>query len=147
MARTYEFRRGILGQPPRLPTMRVIGSQDMRTRFGLSPDMRASHLPRHSGSLFSDALVKFRRARTVRPYVTTAVLESLAPGGSSRNGMNLSGKPGIVQPMQMPPTFGQPPTPLIQPRFGTLHLTTGPQQPSLTRHLGEPYSPAKSPSS
>src|SRR3712207_9546473 len=41
----------------------------------------------------------------------------------SMNGMNLSGKPGIVQPMQMPPTFGQPPTPLIQPRFGTLHFT------------------------
>ena len=27
------------------------------------------------------------------------------------NGMNLSGKPGIVQAMQIPPTFGQPPTP------------------------------------
>ena len=27
------------------------------------------------------------------------------------NGMKRSGKPGIVQPMQMPPTFGQPPTP------------------------------------
>ena len=33
-------------------------------------------------------------------------------------GMNLSGKPGMVQPMQMPPTFGQPPMPSIQPRFG-----------------------------
>jgi hypothetical protein len=43
----------------------------------------------------------------------------------------------MVQPMQMPPTFGQPPTPLIQPRLGTLHFTTGPQQPSLTRHFGE----------
>ena len=52
------------------------------------------------------------------------------------NGMNLSGKPGMVQPMQMPPTLGQPPTPLIQPRLGTLHLTTGPQQPSLTMHFG-----------
>ena len=30
-------------------------------------------------------------------------------GSSSMNGMNLSGKPGIVQAMQMPPTFGQPP--------------------------------------
>jgi len=59
----------------------------------------------------------------------------------------LSGNPGIVQAMQMPPTFGQPPTPLIQPRLGTLHLTTGPQQPSLTRQLGEPYSVANSPSS
>ena len=56
------------------------------------------------------------------------------------NGMNLSGKPGMVQPMQMPPTLGQPPMPAIQPRLGTLQLTTGPQQPSFTRHLGEPYS-------
>jgi hypothetical protein len=55
-------------------------------------------------------------------------------------GMNLSGKPGMVQPMQMPPTLGQPPIPAIQPRLGTLQLTTGPQQPSFTMHLGEPYS-------
>src|SRR5580698_818291 len=73
-----------------------------------------------------------------------AVLESFAPGGSSMKGMNLSGKPGIVQPMQIPPTFGQPPMPAIQPRFGTLQLTTGPQQPSFTMHLGDPYSAAKS---
>ena len=33
------------------------------------------------------------------------------------NGMNLSGKPGMVQPMQMPPTLGQPPMPFIQPRL------------------------------
>ena len=33
----------------------------------------------------------------------------------------------------MPPTLGQPPMPLTQPRSGTLHLTTGPLQPSLTR--------------
>ena len=67
-----------------------------------------------------------------------------APGGSSMNGMNLSGNPGMVQPMQMPPTFGHPPMPEIQPRFGTLHCTTGPQQPIFTRHLREPYSWAKS---
>ena len=73
--------------------------------------------------------------------------ETWAPGGSSINGMNLSGKPGMVHPMQIPPTLGQPPTPLIQPRLGTLHLTTGPQQPSLTMHLGDPYSSAKSPCS
>ena len=72
----------------------------------------------------------------VLPYSPTAFVESLPPGGSSMNGMNLSGKPGIVQPMQMPPTFGQPPTPLIQPRLGTLHFTAGPQQPSLTMHFG-----------
>lgn len=35
-------------------------------------------------------------------------------------GMNLSGKPGIVHPMQMPPTFGQPPIPPIQPRFPSI---------------------------
>lgn len=42
------------------------------------------------------------------------------------NGMNLSGNPGMVQPMQIPPTLGQPPIPFIQPRFGTLHLTRVP---------------------
>ena len=51
------------------------------------------------------------------------------------NGMNESGKPGMVQPMQIPPTLGQPPTPPTQPRLGTLQLTTGPQQPSLIWHL------------
>jgi hypothetical protein len=64
--------------------------------------------------------------------------EIFEPGGSSMNGMNLSGKPGIVQPMQMPPTFGQPPIPAIQPRFGTLQFTTGPQHPNFTMHFGEP---------
>jgi len=66
-----------------------------------------------------------------------ALADTRAPGGSSMNGMNLSGKPGMVQPMQMPPTFGQPPMPAIQPRLGTLQLTTGPQQPIFTRHFGE----------
>jgi hypothetical protein len=64
--------------------------------------------------------------------------ETFAPGGSSMNGMNLSGKPGIVHPMQMPPTFGHPPIPAIQPRLGTLQFTTGPQQPNFTMHFGEP---------
>ncbi len=45
----------------------------------------------------------------------------------------------MVQPIQMPPTFGQPPMPFIQPRLVTLHLTTGPQQPSFTRQVGWPY--------
>jgi hypothetical protein len=71
-------------------------------------------------------------------------LESEPPGGSSMNGMNLSGKPGIVQPMQIPPTLGQPPIPAIHPRLVTLQFTTGPQHPIFTRHLGEPYSCAKS---
>ena len=50
-------------------------------------------------------------------------------------GMNMSGKPGMVQPMQIPPTFGHPPMPRIQPRLVTLQFTTGPQQPTFTRHL------------
>ncbi len=60
------------------------------------------------------------------------------------NGMNLSGNPGIVHPMQIPPIFGQPPIPFIQPRFPTLHCTTGPQHPSFTIHSLEPYSSANS---
>ncbi len=48
----------------------------------------------------------------------------------------------------MPPTFGQPPIPLTQPRMGTLHFATGPLQPSLTRQRGSsPYSVAKLPCS
>ena len=64
------------------------------------------------------------------------------------NGMYLSGNPGIVQAMQMPPTFGQPPMWLCQPRSGTLHFTTGPLQPSFTRQRwSSPYSVAKLPDS
>lgn len=37
------------------------------------------------------------------------------------NGMNLSGNPGIVHPIQIPPTLGQPLIPFIQPRFPKLH--------------------------
>src|SRR5689334_15084819 len=94
----------------------------------------------HGVSRLSDAFVKLRSARTVRPYITTAVVESFAPGGSSMKGMNLSGNPGIVQPMQIPPTFGHPPIPPIQPRLGTLQFTTGPQHPSFTMHCNCPYS-------
>ena len=66
----------------------------------------------------------------------------------SMNGMYLSGKPGIVQAMQMPPTLGQPPMPLTHPRTGTLQRTTGPLQPSLTRQRGSsPYSVANWPCS
>ena len=71
-------------------------------------------------------------------------VDILAPGGSSMNGMNLSGKPGMVQPMQMPPTLGHPPRPFIQPRLATLQLTTGPQHPSFTMHFLDPYWAAKS---
>ena len=55
-------------------------------------------------------------------------------------GMNLSGKPGMVQAMHIPPTLGHPPIPRIQPRFGTLQFTTGPQQPIRTRQRGDSYS-------
>jgi hypothetical protein len=99
------------------------------------------------GSASAVFSVTLRSARITVPYMLLADVETLLPGGSSMKGMNLSGKPGIVQAMQMPPTLGQPPTPLIQPRLGTLHFTTGPQQPSFTRHLGEPYSVANSPCS
>src|SRR5690349_506718 len=155
---------------PRLPTMRVIGSHDMSTssvpwlvasrrlsvavistlaphQVRLAPVVRLLPGLRHLGSRSSVCVVIPRRRRIVGPYRPIALVESRPPGGSSMNGMNLSGKPGMVQPMQMPPTLGQPPMPFIQPRLGTLHLTTGPQQPSLTMHLGEPYSVAKSPCS
>ena len=102
---------------------------------------------RHVGSALSEPRVKSAERRIVRPYTSTAAVDSLAPGGSSMNGMNLSGKPGMVQPMQIPPTLGHPPMPAIQPRLATLQLTTGPQHPSFTMHLGEPYSLAKSPCS
>jgi len=57
------------------------------------------------------------------------------------NGMNLSGNPGMVQPIQMPPTFGQPPIPFIQPRCPTLHCTTGPQQPNTMPGFPDKFMP------
>ena len=78
-----------------------------------------------------------RKWRNSGPYVKRWKFAAALPHGSgSMNGMYLSGKPGIVQPMQMPPTFGQPPTPLTQPRWGTLQTAAGPLQPSLTRQRG-----------
>src|SRR5258706_591622 len=56
------------------------------------------------------------------------------------NCMNLSGNPRMGQPKKMPPTLGHPPKPAIHPRFGTLQFTTGPHQPILNRHFGQPYS-------
>src|SRR4051812_36045151 len=91
---------------------------------------------RHFGSLFAVLLVMARRVRMILPYPLIPPEERWAPGGSSMKGMNLSGKPGMVQAIQMPPTLGQPPMPRIQPRFGTLQFTTGPQQPTFTWHLG-----------
>src|SRR5262249_37779903 len=114
---------------------RIPGHLDELGRGAHRDPFRRRRGPRHSGSRSSDAMVKLRSARTARPYMSTAEDDILAPGGSSMNGMNWSGHPGLVQP---PPTFGQPPTPPVHPRFGTLQRTTGPQQPSFTMHLGVP---------
>ena len=84
----------------------------------------------------------------MNPPTTREVLEERNdPGGVSVMGENLSGKPGMVQPMQMPPMFMQPPWPSTMPRSAMLHCTTGPQQPSSTRHSLSPYSLANTPSS
>src|SRR5262249_56157041 len=99
------------------------------------------------GSLWRVVLVTAGSLGTILPSIETMRGARTPRGGSSMKGMNLSGKPGMVQPMQIPPTLGQPPMPAIQPRLVTLQLTTGPQQPILTRHSGEPYSLAKSPCS
>ena len=71
----------------------------------------------------------------------------MEPGGALWNGVNLSGKPGMVQPMQAPPEFMHPPMWLIAPREVMLQFTTGPQQPISTRHSLSPNSLAKLPSS
>src|SRR5690348_11581296 len=137
---------------PRFPMMRVIGSQAISTtpsgcvatcspyfgdQRGSYPDVSSSPGWCHLGSWLAVLFVTLRSVRINRPYGAISMLDTTAPGGSSMNGMNLSGNPGIVHPMQMPPTFGQPPMPSIHPRLATLQLTTGPQHPTLTRHLGE----------
>ena len=100
----------------------MVGSYQVR----VAPVVSREPVVRHLGSLSSAPWVTLRRVRIVFPYRPTAVVESLPPGGSSMTGMNLFGKPVIVQPMQIPLTLGQPPMPFIQPRLGTLHFTTGP---------------------
>src|ERR1700759_3271156 len=112
-----------------------------------APVVSLSPLCRQRGSLSSVRLVMPRRLRITEPYRPDAVVDTLPPGGSSMNGINFSGTPGMGYPMQIPPRLGKPPMPLIQPRLGTLHLTTGPQQPSLTMHSGWPYSVANWPCS
>src|ERR1051325_9118685 len=134
---------------PRLPMIRVIGSHDISTSELLAKAVQDSECcspgggcsgrgctcpTGRSGSRFMDARVNCRSDRTARPYTLTAAVDIRAPGGSSMNGTILSGKPGIVQPMQTPPTLGTPPIPVIQPRLGPLPWTTGPQQPSFTMH-------------
>ena len=89
-----------------------------------------------------------RRILRMNPPTTLlVVVESSDPGGAEYMGENLSGNPGMVQPMQMPPICMHPPMPLTIPRSAMLHWTTGPQQPSSTRHSLSPYSWANTPSS
>ncbi len=59
----------------------------------------------------------------------------------------MSGKPGMVHPMHGPPAAMQPPMWDWNPRETMLQFTTGPQQPTSTRHSLSPYSLAKTPSS
>src|SRR6478672_7390176 len=132
------------GEPGHRPRRAIAAG---RYQVLVAPVVSVAPRWRHFGSLFRVFVVILRKLRMAEPYSPTALVDSLPPGGSSMNGMNLSGNPGMVQPMQMPPTLGQPPMPFIQPRLGTLHLTTGPQQPSFTMHFGDPYSVAKSPCS
>ena len=108
-----------------------VGGRTVQAISTLSADSRSSAAAGMTPLrfLFTVWCVILRSDAIILPYMLDAAEESLAPGGSSMNGMNLSGNPGIVQPMQIPPTFGQPPMPAIQPRFGTLQFTTGPQQP------------------
>src|SRR5271157_532706 len=122
---------------PRLPTIRVIGSQAISTNrpgsrdtcegsgmiaviallfpldYGSGPTTRSPHTHRgqaattrsyqvrvapvsslvpgwrHLGSLSTVRPVIWRRLRITDPYNPTAVVDTLPPGGSSINGMNL----------------------------------------------------------
>src|ERR1700756_1733449 len=120
---TLLLAKSIFVKMPKLPTIRVIGSQDISTIF--SGWVRASF----TGAGAVDMVLSF---------YWLFFWATQEPGGGSMNGINLAGKPGMVHPMQMPPTFGQPPIPSIQPRLVTLQFTTGPQHPSFTMHFGEP---------
>src|SRR5689334_4361387 len=115
---------------PRFQMIRVTGSHAMSTSLrcgvatvsvvaivppsqgdqcGSYPVFSAGTRLRHFGSVFAVALVIARSLRISNPYGLLIADDRCPPGGSSMKGMNLSGKPGIVQAMQMPPTFGQPP--------------------------------------
>jgi hypothetical protein len=65
-----------------------------------------------SGAASSSAAISRCRAaqslsqvRINAPYGRIRLVDNNPPGGSSMNGIILSGKPGAVQPIQMPPTF------------------------------------------
>src|SRR5207248_7980655 len=104
---------------PRLPMMRVIGSHDisvsLRPGFAIAsaisvsdpqglqrgsyPVCSTSEGLRHFGSRLTVPLVIARNLRISIPYGLLSAEETDPPGGSSMKGMNLSGKPGMVQPM------------------------------------------------
>src|SRR4029450_81480 len=76
-------------------------------QFGRYPERSSLPRRRHLGSMSMVCSVKPRSVRIAVPRMVSSLVDTFAPGGSSMNGMNLSGNPGMVQPMQMPPTFGQ----------------------------------------
>src|SRR6266480_80384 len=96
---------------PRLPTMRVIGSQDISTSFrdlvgascwgAVTVDMISLLVGQAGWHALKGREGNPRPFRACHPSDDT-----LAPGASSMKGMNLSRKRGMVQAMQMPPTFG-----------------------------------------
>src|ERR1700751_6100205 len=119
---------------PRLPTILVIGSQVISTRSVSLPaallgafsvaviaDHHVFWCPWRTSDPLTPPFVSLSTVRAVMPrsdrmtvpYMPLAVADTRDPGGSSMNGMNLSGNPGIVQAMQKPPTLGQPPAPWI----------------------------------
>src|SRR4051794_30932672 len=85
---------------------RVMRGLASHRQVGLKPVLSCRPRVRHLGSLSTVLSVVARKALMTFPYKPLAAVETLLPGGSSMNGMNLSGKPGIVQAIQIPPTFG-----------------------------------------
>ena len=92
-------------------------------------DMAWDPITRIVGSLGIYTKIDFDNREVVECHSTSSIFRGYS---IFMKGMNLSGKPGMVHAIQMPPTLGQPPMPLIQPRLGTLQFTTGPQQPIFT---------------
>lgn len=64
-----------------------------------------------------------------------------------KNGVQSSGNPGSVQPMQGPPDPMHQFTPEFQERRGQSAMVTGPWQPSSSRQPGSPGRWAMMPSS
>jgi hypothetical protein len=66
-------------------------------------------------------VVMVRNRLMAGQYLLATAIEILLPGGSSMKGLNLSGRPGTVQPRRKAPTFARPPMPLVQSRLRGLH--------------------------